>query len=475
MQLKSLIQASLCGLVLTAPMATSVVAQNAVLSVSRGAVSSRISVAVNKAVVVDIDRPFTELSVANPAIADIASLSDRSIYVLGKTPGATTLTIFDQDGQLVANVDVRVSPDIAEFKERLAQILPGERIDVRTANDGIVLSGRVSGSRKVAQAMELARLYVDPERPELVTNMMMVGGSQQVMLQVRFAEMQRSVAKSLGASTTIGGGLPVTQGVAIGTGNAGATIPTSGGSVGSNASSAGAIGIGFGIGGLAVNVLIEALESKGMARTLAEPNIVAISGQTASFLAGGEYPVPVANSNENGTQTITVQYRPFGVELVFLPTVIDGDLINLELETTVSSIDQDISFTANGLDIAAFKVRRASTTVEMRDGQSFAIAGLLQDDFADQSGQVPWLGDVPILGALFRSAEFQRKQTELVIIVTPHLVTPTSSDALSLPTDRMRIPTEAELFLGGRTEGALGSSSSITQLSFDSSAGYVME
>ncbi len=461
MQFKSLIQASLCGFVLTAPMASSVVAQNAVLSVSRGAVSSRLSVSVNKAIVVDIDRPFSQLSVANPAIADIAQLSDRTIYVLGKAPGATTLTIFDQDGQLVANVDVRVSPDIAEFKERLAQILPGERIDVRTANNGIVLSGRVSSARKVAQAMELARLYIDPDRPAAVTNLMTVAGSQQVMLQVRFAEMQRSVAKSLGSSLTAGSGPVSGFGAASG-------VSLTNGTLTSAADSAGAIGIGFGIGGLAVNVLVEALESKGMARTLAEPNIVAISGQTAKFLAGGEYPVPSSDGS--------IEYRPFGVELNFLPTVVDGDLINLELETTVSSIDTDTSFTTGtGVNIAAFKVRRASTTVEMRDGQSFAIAGLLQDDFADQSGQVPWLGDVPILGALFRSAEFQRKQTELVIIVTPHLVTPTSSEALALPTDRMRIPTEAELFLGGRTEGAAGSSASITQLSFDSSAGYVME
>ena len=470
MQLKSLIQASLCGFVLTAPMASSVVAQNAALSVSRSTVSSRISVSINKAIVVDIDRPFTELSVANPAIADIASLSDRSIYVLGKAAGATTLTIFDQDGQLVANVDVRVSPDITEFKERLAQILPGERIDVRTANNGIVLSGRVSGARKVARALELAQLYVDPS---LVTNMMVVGGSQQVMLQVRFAEMQRSVAKSLGSSIAAGAGIPQT-GLNIGTGNVQAGIPFSATGVSNAApSSAGSLGIGFGIGGLAVNVLLEALESKGMARTLAEPNIVAISGQTAKFLAGGEYPVPTTDAV---TGAVSIQYRPFGVELNFLPSVVDDDLINLELETTVSSIDQDTSFvTGSGLAVAAFKVRRASTTVEMRDGQSFAIAGLLQDDFADASGQVPWLGDVPILGALFRSADFQRKQTELVIIVTPHLVTPTTSDALALPTDRMRIPTETELFLSGRTEGARGGNASISQLGFEGSAGYVME
>ncbi len=469
MQFKNLIQASLMGFALTAPMASSALAQNAVLSVSRGAVSSKLSVSVNRALVVDSDRPFAELSVANPEIADIASLSDRSIYVLGKKAGSTTLTIFDQDGNLVANVDVRVLPDIAEFKERLAQILPGERIDVRTANQGIVLSGRVSGARAVARAMELARLYVDPARPELVTNMMVVGGSQQVMLQVRFAEMQRSVAKSLGTSMSVGAG--AAAGLAGVSGNAAGTL-TNGGLTSSNGST-GAIGIGFGIGGLAVNVLVQALESKGMARTLAEPNLVAISGQKATFLAGGEYPVP--SSSSTGGQ-VSIQYRPFGVELNFMPTVIDSDLISLELQTTVSSIDKDTSFTSGtGLNVAAFKVRRATTTVEMRDGQSFAIAGLLQDDFSNLNGQVPWLGDVPILGALFRSAEFQRRQTELVIIVTPHLVTPASSDALALPTDRMRIPTEAELFLSGRTEGAAPNGGAVTQLGFDGSAGYVME
>jgi len=469
MQFKNLIQASLMGFVLSAPMASSAFAQNAVLSVSRGAVSSRISVAINRAIVVESDRPFAELSVANPEIADIASLSDRSIYVLGKTAGATTLTIFDQDGQLVANVDVRVSPDVAEFKERLSQILPGERIDVRTANEGIVLSGRVSGARTVARALELAELYA----PGKITNMMVVGGSQQVMLQVRFAEMQRSVAKSLGSSMSAGVG--AAAGFSALSSNGNRTL-SNGQGLSSSPGSTGAISVGFGIGGLAVNVLIEALESKGMARTLAEPNLVAISGQRASFLAGGEYPVPTQSDSDSGTSTVTVEYRPFGVELNFLPTVIDGDLISLELETTVSSIDKDTSFTSSsGLKIAAFKVRRAATTVEMRDGQSFAIAGLLQDDFTDLNGQVPWLGDVPILGALFRSAEFQRKQTELVIIVTPHLVTPTTSDALALPTDRMRIPTEAELFLSGRTEGAARGAGSISQLGFDGSAGYVME
>ncbi len=438
MNIRTLIRAGLCGLAFSVPLAFQASAQN-VLSVMRGATSSNISVATNRAIVVQSDRPFSEISVANPGIADVATLSESTIYVLGKVPGRTTLTIFGADGSLVANVDLRVVPDIAEFKERLAEILPGEPIEVRTANDGIVLSGRVSGARKVARAMELANRYA----PGRVTNLMMVGGTQQVMLQVRFAEMSRSVSKSLGVSLTSDGNQLGGGGVLDG-------------------SAGGSIGFTFGGGGLAVDVLIEALEGKGMVRTLAEPNIVAVSGQQAEFFAGGEYPVLV--QTEDGAE---VEFKPFGIALNFVPTVIDGNLIKLDLDTEVSALDS-----ASGVgNVSGFKTRSAKTVVEMRDGQSFAIAGLLQDDFDDSVGQVPWLGDVPILGTLFRSTEFRRRQTELVIIITPHLVVPTTSDALSMATNHMRIPTEEELFLLGTTEGSALSGSQDIQGSF----GYVME
>ncbi len=461
MQYANLLKAGLLGFALSVPMANSAMAQSAVLSVMHGSVSSRISVDVNRAIVMESDLPFAELSVANPGIADIASLSDRTIYVLGKLPGSTTLTLFDQDGRLIANVDVRVSPDISEFKERLREILPNEPIQVRTANDGIVLSGRVSGARKVVQAMDLAERYA----PDRVTNLMTVGGQQQVMLQVRFAEMQRSVAKSLGSSVGISSLVAPTVGTQGGTGSLVTSVP------GASPTSAGAVNLGFGIGGVAVNVLIEALESKGMVRTLAEPNLVAISGQAANFLAGGEYPIPVSDGNGG----VTIEFRPFGIQLLFKPTVVDEDIINVELNTIVSSLDPDNIFSSGGLEVASFKVRRAQTTVQMRDGQSFAIAGLLQDDFTDSANHVPWLGDVPILGALFRSAEFRRQQTELVVIVTAHLVSPVDGNALALPTDRMRIPTETELFLSGRTEGA-GNFADVAQQAFEgASDGYVME
>jgi pilus assembly protein CpaC len=233
----------------------------------------------------------------------------------------------------------------------------------------------------------------------------------------------------------------------------------------------GRMSLGFSAGSLEFAVLLEALESKGVVRTLAEPNLTALSGQEAKFLAGGEYPIPVADKDG-----VKIEYKPFGVELNFTPTVVDGDIINLIINAAVSSIDTTTSVETNGFSLNAFKRRETSTTVEMRDGESFAIAGLLQDDFRDLNGQVPWLGDIPILGTLFRSTEYQRAQSELVIIVTPHLVTPTRGEALALPTDRIRIPTERELFLFGSVAGKQkGAAGEVARQDFSGSYGYVME
>jgi pilus assembly protein CpaC len=296
------------------------------------------------------------------------------------------------------------------------------------------------------------------------------------MLKVRFAEMQRSVSKNLSASLGVRSNSSSVGGV-IGTGNF--TAP---GAVGNafdngvipiNPATEGALGVGFTAGALEFAVLLEALESKGVVRTLAEPNLTALSGQEAKFLAGGEYPIPVAS----GENSITIEYKPFGVEMNFTPVVVDGDIINLTINAAVSSIDTTVTLQAGGFSINAFKRRETSTTVEMRDGESFAIAGLLQDDFRNVNGQVPWVGDIPILGALFRSAEYQRAQSELVIIVTPHLVTPTRGEALALPTDRVRIPTERELFLFGKVAGSTpsGPAGEVARQDFSGSYGYVME
>jgi pilus assembly protein CpaC len=437
------------------------------LRVMTGSPSGSLNVPMNRAVVVESDEPFAEISVANAEIADISTLSDRSIYVLGRTPGVTTMTLLAPDGSLITNVQIQVTPDISEFKERLRQIMPNETIEVRTANDGIVLSGVVSSVTNMERAVELASRYA----PDRVSNLLNIGGTQQVMLKVRFAEMARSVSKSFSGSLAFSSGSSVGETGTFLQGDNGI------GSVGTelDEGSLGGLRLGGNIGSTELAIILEAMENKGVVRTLAEPNLTALSGQQAKFLAGGEYPIPV--SDDDG---IAIEYKPFGVELEFIPRVVNGDQINLEMKAAVSGIDSTVSFNVDGFTLNSFSRRETSTTVEMRDGQSFAIAGLLEDDFQDLSGQVPWLGDIPVLGALFRSAEYSREQTELVIIVTPHLVTPTSGLALALPTDRVKIPTESELFLFGKTYGGenrptTGSAAEVAKQDFSGSYGYVME
>ncbi len=429
------------------------------IRVLNSASASTLRVPMNRAIVVETENPFAELSIANPGIADISTLSDRSIYLLGKAPGRTTLTILGVDGELVSNVEVQVTPDVAEFRERLRQILPNETIEVRTANDGIVLSGIVSSAARLDAALELAQRYA----PERVSNLMSVGGTQQVMLKVRFSEMQRGVSKNLGTSFNVQGGsrASVVGGRSIGGGSL-----TPGG-----ADREGALGFRLGGGRLTAQVLLEALESQGLSRTLAEPNLTALSGQEASFLAGGEYPVPVARDDN-----IAVEYRPFGVQLAFTPTVLDDSVINLDLTASVSSLDGANTVNIQGTQVAPFRTRQTSTTVELRDGESFVIAGLLEDDFRAASRGIPWLSELPVLGALFRSAEYERNQTELVIVISAHLVSPPRGEAIALPTDRVRPPSERDLFLGGRLAApGSGAEGEVARQDFSGSYGYVLD
>jgi pilus assembly protein CpaC len=468
MKMNNLLSAGLLGLSLSLITTAPVLAQSKknVVRVTSNQTSESIVVPLNRAIVLEADQSFAELSVANPGIADIATLSDRTIYVLGKTPGRTTLTLLGADGRLITNVNIVVNPDLAELKELINEIMPGEKVEIRAANDGVVISGIASSTRALSRVVELAKRYSGK-----VTNLATVGGSHQVMLKVRFAEMSRSVSKGLeGGISAVGSNTGA--GVNTLVGGTGSTL--AGGIVGAGVDTVGQIANVFNLGGTAVNVLLEALENKGLVRTLAEPNLVTISGNEARFLAGGEVPIPVKSSSN----TITVDYKPFGVQMQFTPTVLDNNLINLVLETEVSEID-----TGNVLDIGSdislptFTNRRASTVVEMRDGESIAIAGLLQDNFTDSIRQVPWIGDIPILGTLFKSTEYLREQTELVIIVTPHLVTPVDGDSLILPTDRVRIPTESELFLLSKTgkTGGKSNAETVATQDFNGSYGYVLE
>lgn len=468
--------AILAGLVLGVAAGPALAEGPSVLRTARGLASDNVSVLVNRAIVVESSQPFVEVSVAQPEIADVSPLSDRAIYIFGRARGVTTLTLLGENGTLIANVEIRVQPDLAELKQRLREVMPNERIDVRPAGGGIILSGTVSGAAKIDRAMMLARSYTGDN----VTNMMSVGGTQQVSLKVRIAEMSRSAAKDIGISTG-----------AVGATNRTSTLTETGNNLSVNPladgvddaiftqllSGFGTFGAVFAIAdSFLVGITIDALESKGFARLLSEPNLVALSGAEASFLAGGEVPIPILT--EDGAD---VEFKPIGVSLNFLPTVLDDDLINIAVSTEVSAIDNTVSSFISGIggntvEVPGFTVRRASTVVELRDGESFAIAGLYQDDFTDAVSQLPWVGDVPVIGNLFRSTNFQRGESELVVVVTVNLVVPLQKgQQVSLPTDRVAIPNESELFLFGRTEGALSPAGGLPSQGFDGSFGYVVE
>jgi pilus assembly protein CpaC len=419
------------------------------VSLASGVDAGELQVPVNKSQVLRSDRPYAKALIGNPEIADIVPISETSVYVLGKKNGTTSLTLYDRANRLIAVVDIVVGPDVMTLKRQLADLMPANAISARMANESVILEGMVSNAVEADRAVQIAETYA----PGKVVNLLSLGSSQQVMLEVRFAEVKRSALKNLGVSWFVGsdGGK---LGGAIGNGaglegNGPPTLDAITGSFGIISRTFRAFGENF-------NVTLDALERKGVITTLAEPTLVALSGETATFLAGGEFPVPVAQGNSGtgvgSVPTITVLFKPFGVSLAFTPTVLADGVINMIVQPEVSSIDPTASLVINNLTVPGLQTRRAKTTVELRDGESFAMAGLIRKDFQDTVRQVPLLGSIPIIGTLFRSTEFQNEQTELVIIVTPRLVQPARAGTLKAPTDRVRPPNEGDLFLNGRTD-----------------------
>ncbi len=455
--MKKSVLAGLAVVTLCTAYAPSVLAQS--YSSDAGLLAGQLDVPLNKSQVVTVDRPFSKAMVGNPEIADIVPITNRSLYVLGKKMGTTSLTIYDSSNNVISVVDVAVGPDIVSLRRQMSELIPGEKIGARISNEAVVLTGVVSNGPAVDRAMQLAKTYAGDN----VINMMSVGASQQVMLEVRFSEINRQTGKQIGFSGFTGsdGG---TFGSATGNGAGLTPDPANGQGIlrlDSITNSFGVFRKAFSAFGLNINATLDALERKGLVKTLAEPTLVALSGETASFLAGGEFPVPVQQSNGGGggggnAGGITVEFKPFGVSLAFTPTVLADGIINLQVEPEVSSIDPSASITVNGLTIPGLQTRRANTVLELRDGESFALAGLIRRDFATTVRQVPLLGSIPIIGSLFRSSGFTKGETELVIVVTPRLVQPVKADRIQLPTDRVQNPSEGELFLLGRTDKAVG-------------------
>lgn len=445
----------------------------------------------NRSELVTTKTDMGEVIIADPDVADVVVHGKRRISVVGKQVGQTTLRVFDGDHKVIRTMDVFVTYDLPALRRALKQFLPGERIGVSLVNTRIALTGDVSSAASAATAIEIAQEYVHAKltatenetrkvndgktNDSPVINLMKINAAQQVMLRIKVGEVQRDTVKNLGVSLQAFG----TSGpdFLLGTGIARLAPPTGASttpefryrslSASSNASAYGTGSI-FTHGATGVGAAIEALEQKGMFKVLAEPSLTAISGEEAEFLAGGEFPIPVPQ--QNGVTTI--EFKKFGVAMKFTPYVLSQNRLRIQVAPEVSDTSTEHAFTtSDGFVIPSIVTRRASTTVELAPGESFMIAGLLRDSSTSTINQLPGAGDIPVLGALFRSVAYQRKETELVIAVTPYLVDPIKDSDIKLPTDDYHPAS----FLESIFFGAVSSSHGIKDPSLEGPTGFMTD
>ncbi len=392
-----------------------------------------VSMNVGAGQLIRVDSEFSSLFVANPDVADVEVKSPRLLYLTGVGVGETTLFAVDEEDNVLMSALIRVTHNTNALQEGISRVAPGQRITATTVDQSLVITGEIGTPQQAADIMQVANQFVDD--PSQVVNRMNVAAPTQVNLQVRIAEVNRNVDRQLGirwgamgVSTNgnaqwglVGGGNP----------NAGA------GQGGYN------VNLGYNGPRINVDVMLQALSEEGMVTVLAEPNLTARSGESANFLAGGEYPYQTVS--DNGTNT---EFKDFGIGLTFTPTVLDGNRISLTVATEVS----DLNFSYN-TEVPSLVSRRAETTVDLASGQSFAIAGLMQSNSAQNASKMPGVNNIPVLGALFRSSGFKRGQTELVIIVTPIIVQPTTARRARTPVDCYVPPNDFERILLGRFQG----------------------
>jgi len=424
----------------------------AILSISGGAcaqptrapgirTSPPVTMDADTARLIQLPDPAKTVFIANPEIADIQVANPTSVLVYGKKPGTTTVFAISEAGVTTSYV-VRISRPTSELLAALRREVPSAQVTVTSAPGGITLSGRVGSPRDAEKLKTIARQFVGDK--DSVNFDVGVDAATQVTLRVRVAEVSRNINRALGVNL---GALLNTGSLAVGLltgrGVIGAFAPTTA------TGTYGTAGAGVTANGGKVNVtaLIDALDQEGLATILAEPNLTATSGETANFLAGGEYPIPVPQGNQN----VTIEYKRYGISVDFTPTVLDGNRISIKVRPEVSQLTSVGDLKLNNAEIPALTVRRVETTVELGSGESFAIAGLFQNNTQNQLQALPGLGDVPILGALFRSTTFQRNESELVIIVTPFVVRPVAQVSdLRLPTAGLQFSSDIERILLGR-------------------------
>ena len=460
---RSLVALSWVGLAVCAMLAPALLpgaadAQVRSLPRAGGATISRVKLTVNKSQTLKLTSPFADVLVGSSEIADVVPISDKTIYLLRKRIGTTNVSLIDGEKRLVGLIDVEVRPDVEAFQSQVRQSTGEASLTIGSQGDRLVLGGVANDAPTVDRAMQVA--------PPGTVNLTRVKSPQQVMLKVRFVEVNRTAGREIGARFEFGGPRTLASVGAFGGISPATSIQTPGtgvlaGAVGAAVSAATTGGAPFAtvvqrFGGSTnqLDLFISALETRGLLRRLAEPNLSAQSGERAEFLAGGEIPIPIANQTFNGSPQITVSYKEFGVKLAFTPTVLRNGTINLQLEPEVSQIDPTLAVAVGGgISVPGLTKRRARTNVELRDGQSFAIAGLLQTQSTRTVDQLPWLGSIPILGILFRSPSFQENETELVVIVTPALVNPTKpGQVLASPLDTTLPANDVDFFVNGKTE-----------------------
>jgi pilus assembly protein CpaC len=417
---------------------------------------------VNQGQLVRIDKPVASVFVANSAIADVAVKSPQLIYVFAKRPGTTTLYAVGANDEILASVTLNVTHNLSRLDQAIADLMPGRNIATTSIDGGIVLTGMVSSPGEAEDARRLATHFIGTG--EEVINRLQINAPNQVNVRVRIAEVNKSVLRNLGinwdAAIQEGGfafGLLTTFPLGLSNVLAGST--GSGAAAGKTVSA----------GPLDLTATMDLLAQEGLVSLLAEPNLTAVSGQTANFLAGGEFPVPVSQSATTGSNAITIEFRQFGVSLAFTPTILSTNRISMRVRPEVSALSDQGAVSANGFTIPSLTVRRAETTVELASGQTFAIAGLVQSQNSITANEVPGLGDIPVLGELFKSDKFQHNESELVILATPYVVQPISNPAAPA------LPTEPSMGAEGSQRVAGSPSNTAGSSGVSGQAGFVIE
>lgn len=443
-------------------------------AVAMGGQSQLINLPRGSSMAVDLPADARDVIVPNPAVAEAVLHSPRRITIIGLAPGETDAVILDGAGRNILSLRVRVDAGVSALQDTLDRVMPGLNVHAEAVNDSIILTGSVYSPGEADRASQVARAFVTG--PEKVINMMTIAGSDQIMVKARIVEVQRTVVKQLGIDATavlasVGDGLSLTQN---------ATFAVSGNQLGG-----GIINYIDNAGnGNRLNTSLRAFERAGLVRILAEPNITTSNGENAEFLAGGEFPVPVSQeSSENGTR-VGIEFKPFGVRLAVRPIVLSPGRISLQLSTEVSELTQLGAFTLGGGDgesptlvVPALNVRRASNTVELPSGGSLMIAGLLREDTRQNVDELPGLGDLPVLGSLFRSRDYLSGETELVVIVEAYIVSPTSPGRLQTPADGLQIANDAQTIFLGQLNQQYSASSATPAAggAWNGPVGYVIE